>query len=215
MDALSRSLGRLIGPLKRRILLLVARGVVELVNDGLKVQGLQVSLLAEELRDGVERFQEYGFTSHPHPGAEAVVVFQGGDRSHGLAIAVDDRRYRLKGLAAGEVALYTDEGDRAHFKRNGEMDVVAGAKVTITAPEVEVIASTQVTVTSPLVVLSGNLEVGGVATVTGALSSATSISDPTGTMAAMRATYNAHTHPENGDGGGTTSPPNQPMEAVV
>lgn len=40
---------------------------------------------------------------------------------------------------------------------------------------------------------------------------ALSVEDIDGTMDEMRTIYNSHTHPENGTGGGTTSPPNQPM----
>ncbi|MFY7432072.1 phage baseplate assembly protein V [Enterobacter cloacae complex sp. CDL008] len=37
------------------------------------------------------------------------------------------------------------------------------------------------------------------------------ISDGTGKMSGIRETYNGHDHKENGDGGGTTNPPNQKM----
>lgn len=197
MIDLARAVAQLVGPLKRRVLLMVGRGVLSLVNDELTLQSLQVGLLADELRDGVERFQQYGFTSHPHPGAEAVVVFAGGDRSHGLAVAVDDRRYRLRGLAQGEVALYTDEGDTVVLRRDRTIEVTAGAQVTVTAPLVEVAASTQVTLTTPLCEITGNLEVGGVVVAQGAISSATSVADPTGTMDAMRGAYNPHVHGES------------------
>ena len=107
---------------------MVARGVVTLVKDSLKMQGLQLSVMSEEGKDGIERFQNYGVTSVPHPGAEAVVVFLGGNRDHGIAIAVDDRRYRIKGLQNGEVAIYTDEdqsgGHRVHMKRGRVVDVI-------------------------------------------------------------------------------------------
>lgn len=139
------ALSRMLAPLARRVRLMVSRGVVAVVNDALKLQGVQIQLLAGETSGSLERFQEYGFTSVPHAGAEAVVVFAGGARSHGLAIAVDDRRYRLKGLAAGEVALYTDEGDQIHFKRGRTIEVVAGTKVAVSAPLVEMSGELNVT----------------------------------------------------------------------
>lgn len=131
---------RMLAPLARRVRLMVARGVVAAVNDALKLQGVQLQLLADETSGDLERFQQYGFTSVPHAGAEAVVVCVGGSRSHGLVIAVDDRRYRLKGLAAGEVALYTDEGDKIHLQRGGTIEIVAGTKVSVFSPLVEVSA---------------------------------------------------------------------------
>ena len=96
-------------PLRRRVLLMVGRAVLNLVNDTLKLQALQVTALNEEVIDDAERFQQYGFTSHPHAGAECVVLSVGGIRQHPIIIAVEDRRYRVVGLETGEVCLYTDE----------------------------------------------------------------------------------------------------------
>lgn len=97
---------------------MVGRAVIKLVNDVTRVQGLQVSLLADEAHDFVERFGEYGFTSHPQPGAEAVMVSVGGNRDHGIVIAVEDRRYRLTNLQAGEVAIYDDLGQKITLYRD-------------------------------------------------------------------------------------------------
>ena len=52
-------------------------------------------------------------------------MFLGGNRDHGLVIAVDDRRYRLTALAAGEVALYDDLGKTLVLKRNGDIVITA------------------------------------------------------------------------------------------
>ncbi len=130
-------LSRLLRPLATRIANLVSRAVVQRVDDSPKVQALQLDLLADETRDDVERFQNYGFTSVPLSGAEAVTVFVGGRRDHGLVVAVDDRRYRLTGLEAGEVALYTDQGDKVVIKRGGTIEVTAATKVVVAAPIVE------------------------------------------------------------------------------
>lgn len=152
-------LARAMRPLTQRLQLMVGRAVVQLVNDGLKLQGLQVALLADEVRDEVEHFQPYGFTSHPHPGAEAVVVCVAGSRDHALAIVVDDRRYRLKPLQQGEVALYTDEGDRIVLKRGGTVEVVASTKVRLTTPLVECTGNVTVagTLTAAVDVVGGGV----------------------------------------------------------
>ncbi|WP_252088743.1 phage baseplate assembly protein V [Pseudomonas sp. MWU13-3659] len=101
----------------------LARGVVALVDAGRKLQGLQMRLTADEVKDGMEHFEPYGFTSNPLAGAEGLAAFLGGDRSHGVVICVSDRRFRLQALKSGEVALYTDEGDRLHFKRGRVIEV--------------------------------------------------------------------------------------------
>lgn len=102
---------------------LLARGVVSLVNAAGKMQGMQVKLLAGEVKDGMEHFEPYGFTSNPQAGAEVLAAFFGGDRSHGVIICAGDRRFRLQNTAPGEVALYTDEGDKLHFKRGRVIEI--------------------------------------------------------------------------------------------
>jgi phage baseplate assembly protein V len=82
-----------------------------------------------------ELFQHYGFTSRPLSGSEVIILNEG---NHIVAIATDDRRYRIF-LEAGEVALYTDEGDYIHFRRNREIHVKGGEKVRIETPRLEII----------------------------------------------------------------------------
>lgn len=119
-------LRRLLNPLGRRIRLLISRGVVELVNDSLKCQGLQVSLLADEVRDA-ERFEDYGMTSHPEAGAEVLFLSVGGNRSHGIVARVLDRRYRPLDMDEGDVCLYNRNGERVYLEDSGDI-VNLGAK---------------------------------------------------------------------------------------
>lgn len=130
----TRGIRSLLDPLARRVAMMVARCVVKMTSDAPAMQEVQASLLEGELRDGMERFQNYGFTSHPHPGAEGVAVFVGGGRDHGLVIAVDDRRYRIKSMKQGEVAIYTDEGDSIHLKRDRCIEVTT-LNMLVNAPE--------------------------------------------------------------------------------
>lgn len=131
--------------MRNRIRLMVGRGVLSLVNDAKAIQTSQVQLLEGETQDDCERVQQYGFTSMPHDGAEAVLVFPGGLRDHGLIIAVDDRRYRLKGLQGGEVALYDDLERSVLIGRDGIVvdgkdhlvTVKSTVKVRIEAPSLE------------------------------------------------------------------------------
>ncbi len=117
------SSSRVLGPIRRRLAQLVARAVVTLVNDAAKMQTLQLGILAGESLDGAEHWQPYGYTYVPLNGAEALVVSVGGHRAHSVVIACADRRYRLTELEPGEVALYTDEGDKVHLKRGRVIDI--------------------------------------------------------------------------------------------
>lgn len=159
--------------LSRRVGLIISRAVITLVNDAAKLQGVQVVLLDGEARAEVERFQEYGFTSVPFADCEAIAVGVGGSRSHIVVIGTDDRRYRKKAMEEGEVALYSDEGDYVLLKRGRIVEVKAGAKLRVDAPEAE---------------FTGNVHVLGNVTCDG------NVSDANGSMQEMRDTYNAHVH---------------------
>ena len=192
---------KLIAPIHRRVMLMVSRCVVDLVNDSLEMQGLQIAVLSGEVRDNVERFQEYGLTSVPFQGAEGVMVSVGGNHDHGIVIAVDDRRYRLKGLADGEVALYDDQGQKVHLTRGGIVIDGAGKPLIITnTPEA--------TIDTPLAHLTGALQVDGAVTsnaeITGLATSAAPIS-----MSGIRSWADGHDH--NDAQGGVTSASNQTL----
>lgn len=126
--------------MSHRIRGMIARAVVNLVDDGRKMQTCQIDLLADETQDEVERVQNYGFTSVPFPDAEAVMLAVGGTRSHAVVIAVDDRRYRLTGLPSGEVAMYDDRGQVVHLKRDG-IEIRSPDEVRVIAPTVIVEAN--------------------------------------------------------------------------
>lgn len=114
-----RDLGQLLRPLVRRLQAVVQRGVVSGVDDGTKMQTLQVRTQAGAVADGVEHMQPWGLAGCPLPGAEHVTVALDGDASHSITIVVADRRYRLTGLAPGEVALHDDRGMCVHLTRAG------------------------------------------------------------------------------------------------
>jgi phage baseplate assembly protein V len=123
-----RTMNKLLDPVRRRVAQLINRAVLQVVNDAGGLQELQVQALADEVLDRIERFQEYGLTSVPLPGAESLLLSVGGSRSNAVIIAVDDRRYRLQGLAEGEVALYSIDdqdpaGHRIVLKRGGIIEV--------------------------------------------------------------------------------------------
>jgi len=191
MDA--RTISKIMGPLALRVRNAAARAVVRLVTEATKMQSLQLGVLAGETVDGIERFQEYGFSSFPFSGAEALVVFPGGDRSHGIAVAVDDRRFRVQ-VAEGEVIIYDDLGQKVHLMRD-KIAVTSPTEIVATAPLVRIIASEKVRAETPIFECTGQIK---------------DLCDGDGvTMSAMRDVYNGHRHP--GDSGGTTGTPSEEM----
>jgi len=124
-------MGNPIRDIGNRVAMMFARGVMRGVNDSNGRQQLQVELLKNELRDGVEHMQNYGFTSHPK-GGDVAVAFIGGNREQGIVLVVDDRRYRIS-LEPGEVAIYDDQGNKVELLRD-MIKVTAVAKIQIDAP---------------------------------------------------------------------------------
>jgi phage baseplate assembly protein V len=170
-------------PIKNRITNMIARGTLGTVGDGTKLQAGQVNLLADEVKDNVERFQQYGFSSVPHSGAEVVVLFPSGTRDHGLIISVDDRRYRLKGLQGGEVALYDDLGTSVVLKRAGNIEITASTKVRMVTPRLEVTGD-----------IIDNCDT------------------QSRTVQGMRQVYDTHTHDGVQTGAGNSGDPNEKMD---
>lgn len=153
--------------LARKARLAVGLALIKRSYDAPGIQRLQLSLLKGEVREEVNRYQDYGFSSHARAGASAVAVAVGGSRNHLAILVADDARYRKRDLAEGEVAIYHWEGDYILFRNGREIEVVAGARVRVTAPEVIIAANTRVQLETPTVEMTGDLSVAGNVTVQG------------------------------------------------
>ncbi|MHA6305711.1 phage baseplate assembly protein V [Hafnia paralvei] len=188
--------------INRSITNMLARAVVTGLNTASKCQMLQVDLLAGEPKENVEHLEPYGFTSAPLVSAEGFALFPDGDRSHGVILMVSDRRYRIKGLKSGEVAIYTDEGDSITLNRGNTINVttknyvVSAENYTVNTETYTVNASEKAIFTTPLVKASQNVKADG------------DLSDSKSTMQSMRDTYNDHEHKYDD---GITEVPNEMM----
>ncbi|UQY45075.1 phage baseplate assembly protein V [Mixta hanseatica] len=163
--------------LNRSISNLLARAVVRGLNTATRCQMLQIEMAGGEGKSDIEHMEPYGFTAAPIAGAEAVAAYFDGDRSHGVVLVVSDRRYRIKELVSGEVAVYDDLGQSVTLTRSGIVVNGAGKPITFTnAPkarfEMDIEATGEI---------KDKCDSGGL------------------TMSAMRVAYNGHTHKENGD----------------
>lgn len=170
---------------------LLARAVVRGLSTATKCQMLQVEMAGGEGKSDIEHMEPYGFTAAPLMGAEAVAAYFDGDRSHGVVLVVADRRFRIKGLQSGEVAVYDDQGQSVTLTRAGIIVNGAGKQITFTnAPKARFEMDIESTGE-----IKDKCDSGGL------------------TMSAMRVTYNGHDHKENGSGGGTTDATTQKMVA--
>lgn len=147
-------LQRFVAPIKRRVALVVGRAVLEAVADGTGLQLVQLTAGKDEVLDGVERVQNYGFTSVPDQGAEVVILCVGGNRGQAIAVAVDDSRERKKGLQPGDVAVYRKGGDYILLNADG-VKIHSSGKVVVDAATVELsnAATLKALITEDLVAL--------------------------------------------------------------
>lgn len=106
----------------------LSRTAVEAVDDTKPMQETTHSLFTDEQQALIEHVHPYGFTAVPvkpsgqgamRRAAEAFMSFMGAGRSHGIAVAIGDRRFRLYKLKEGEVALHDNQGHQIHIANDG------------------------------------------------------------------------------------------------
>lgn len=153
----------------------------------------------------------------PAIGSPAMVLSVGGETGGGIVfpgLMTDDQtppsdnpNQHVTKYSDGAVMTYDSAAHEA------TVNLPAGGKVLVVAAGgIELQANTKIV---------GNLEVTGDSTVAGNsqvdgnITAGGDISDKYGTVNQIRVVYNGHTHNENGDGGGITDSPNQPLSAYL
>ncbi|TCK43978.1 phage baseplate assembly protein V [Paraburkholderia sp. BL8N3] len=160
--------------LARRIRLFVSRTVLSFVDDTRAIQYVQVRINALETAGDIPRYVEYGLSSNPPLGSEALVIFGNGERTNGIVIATSNGAFRVTSLKSGEVVLHDNSGQKVYLSQEGMVLDGGGKPVTImNAPEV--IADT------PLLKCTGDI--------------LDNCDTNTRTVKGMREVANIHTHP--------------------
>ena len=101
---------------------MVARGIVKLVQDS-GLQLMQLDLLDEETRDGVERVQNYGHRGHPPQGSTVATVAVAGSRDHLVVVACEHPDH-VPPLESGESAMYAMFGQLFKMDKEGNVTLV-------------------------------------------------------------------------------------------
>lgn len=198
---------------------LLARGVVESVDDSPMMRTVQAEFLPGDIREGLEHFEPYGFTSRVKKGAEAIGAFFNGDRSHGVVLVTADRRFRLH-VEEGEVAVFDDQGQKVVLARDGivvetpkNLTATVGGNAVATVKGTTTLKSGAVTIDAPSVHITGTLSVdghikgtGGLAVSGGSGAAVTGSITATGDIKAGSISLQGHTHTEQGDGAETSTP---------
>ena len=123
-------------------------------------------------------------------------------------VTIDKVGNRTTHVNGNETLTVTGHGT-INVQQGVAINVIGIADITVT--EKTNLICPQTDITGDVKVI-GNLEVTeNITSTSGDIQASGNVSDQGGTknMANMRSTYNNHTHPENGTGGGTTSKPNQ------
>ena len=148
MSLINRTIDKALAPVRRRVSQMLIRALVTSVNEDVQRQTLQVKMRADESADDVERFQNYGVSSHPPLGSESILAALGGNLGQLVAIAVENKQYRPKG-EMGDVFLYHLEGHCMHLTKDGVCN--------ITAKKVNLTAADEFNIVSPKVNFTGNI----------------------------------------------------------
>lgn len=148
MSLINRTIDKALAPVRRRVSQMLIRALVTSVNEDVQRQTLQVKMRADESADDVERFQNYGVSSHPPLGSESILAALGGNLGQLVAIAVENKQYRPKG-EMGDVFLYHLEGHCMHLTKDGVCN--------ITAKKVNLTASDEFNIVSPKVNFTGSI----------------------------------------------------------
>ena len=119
-----------------RLLHMAGVARVTVVDDTGAVQKLQVrggtgSDGAPGVTDGVLRPTQFGFTSSPPVGSDVVLFRLWGNRTLCFCIATNHQASRLKGLMAGDTALYDVRGAKVLLGPGGIVIDGAGLPLTI------------------------------------------------------------------------------------
>lgn len=152
---------RLLEPLRRRMATLIGRCILTALDSGPGVQSATITIMADETMRGVEYVEPYGYTSRALPGAEGVVLNVGAQRGACVALNLGNRQFRLRGLQTGEVALYTDEGDKLVFERGNTVHLTTRHLVADVADDATVNVGTKITVNAPESEFTGHVTIRG------------------------------------------------------
>ena len=167
--------------LKDSIKSVISRFVLESTDASKKMQEVKGEIYAEEVKEELEHFEPYGFTSRPPKGSEGLALSVNGNRDHTVIINIGSRQFRLKTLEIGEVAIYSQFDSYLIFKSDGSIEVKctdfnvsASSKAKFTTPMVE--ATKEMTVKENITVIDENTDI-----------------------AEIKQKYNNHRHNENAD----------------
>lgn len=119
-EDLRRIINTATAPIRRKVNLMVSRAVISSLSSDGGLQLLQLKLLADEVTEDAQNFQEFGFISKPPAGTEAVALSVGGNREHVVVVATNNRAARQA------LASLMGTGDAMFFNNNQKYLLLKG-----------------------------------------------------------------------------------------
>jgi len=111
-----RALQRLMAPIITRIRRVCLGAIIRRVDDGGDLQRMQVESIGHSVYDNVEKFEQFGFTSNPPLGLDAIIIERCGKH---IIVAIGDRKYRIKNLESGDTAIYDAHNQTIILNKDG------------------------------------------------------------------------------------------------
>ena len=170
----------------------LAGGLVQAINDAGTVMMMQIKVGYLETHT-LPVVQQFGFSSVPPIGSDAVAHYVAGDRSNGVITGTNHQPSRPTGKQPGETKIYDNFGKSIYLTESGGIIVNANnTPVTVNGCTVLTInAATEILCQTPLLKVSGDI--------------IDNFGTNARTMANMRTIYDEHVHlVENIESGGST-----------
>jgi len=126
---------RFLNPLKKRIMHLIGRAILQAIDNSQKTQKIRIEGYKGEISDEVEKLEDYGLTCYPpvDGNTENLVLYINGDRAFGIAIKSHNREYRPTDLSEGEVCLYDKNNVRITLTASKTIDMKNASGINMLA----------------------------------------------------------------------------------
>ena len=122
---------------------MIVRGIVRAVKESTSIQSLKVESYADDTREDVERFHQFGFKSYAPIGSEVVMLSISGSNEHFIAIASENRDTLklIPALADGDSIFYNKSAKYLHLKGDNLEGLVDKMKIENSSEELITILS--------------------------------------------------------------------------